>query len=66
MTTIAGVDVTTLSDADLASLASAVSTEQVRRSNLASLPNQAASLASVFLAAGGSRATILAAVQNAE
>jgi len=66
VTTIAGVDVTTLSDTNLAALASAISTEQVRRSNLASLPDQAASLASVFLAAGGNRAAIVAAVQNAQ
>lgn len=61
---VAGVDVTTLSDADLSALQSAVSTETVRRANLANLPAQATQLAQVFVGAGGAVSTIISAVQG--
>lgn len=64
MAIVAGVDVGALSDADLAALSSACSTESVRRSNLASIPAQVISAAQVFLAAGGDLSTLTTAIEG--
>ena len=56
------MDLTTLTDTELAAHRIAVITEQERRTNLASIPTQVATLADQFITAGGEQAVLDAAI----
>ena len=59
------MDLATLTDEELAEHRIAVLNEQERRSNLAAIPAQVASLAAQYVAAGGDRADLDTAVSTA-
>jgi len=58
------VDLTTLSDDDLAAHLDAVLAEQERRTRLATIPGQVAALAQQYVDGGGSVEDLAAAIQN--
>lgn len=64
MGTVAGVDITTLTDSDLKALQNGCIAESVRRSNLATLPVQASQIAVLYVQAGGDLSDIVTAVEG--
>ena len=59
------MDLTTLTDAELEQHRIDVLTEIERRSNLAAIPAQVATLAAQYVAAGGEQAELAAAIEPA-